>query len=175
MQSVSSWIWTRVVVSISYDDNITPQAPPLHLGVVAIETGTFWSPSTIVTNFTLFVDKNSTRVSVYWNACLVTRNRDVQRTNDNTEVCQSLILLTILTKLNITIFHNGSYDIKNKMRDIHWHNGLSAELQPRNKGKSWTRFLSSQLWVGYYHCCSSTKIVLACWYAIKQRNETNKT
>ena len=27
MQSVSSRIWTCVAVSISYDDNITPQAP----------------------------------------------------------------------------------------------------------------------------------------------------
>ena len=28
--------------------------PPLHLGVVAIEKGAFWSPSTTVTNFTNF-------------------------------------------------------------------------------------------------------------------------
>ena len=27
--------------------------PPLHLGVVAIEKGAFWSPSTTVANFTL--------------------------------------------------------------------------------------------------------------------------
>ena len=27
-------------------------APPLHLGVVAIEKGAFWSPLTTVTNFT---------------------------------------------------------------------------------------------------------------------------
>ena len=29
MQSVSSRVWTRVGVSISYDDTITPQAPCL--------------------------------------------------------------------------------------------------------------------------------------------------
>ena len=29
-------------------------APPLHLGVVAIEKGAFWSPSTMVANFTFF-------------------------------------------------------------------------------------------------------------------------
>ena len=28
------------------------QRPPLHLGVVAIEKGAFWSPSTTVANFT---------------------------------------------------------------------------------------------------------------------------
>ena len=28
--------------------------PPQHLGVVAIEKGTFWSPSTTVANFTYY-------------------------------------------------------------------------------------------------------------------------
>ena len=39
-------------------------APPLHLGVVAIEKGAFWSPSTTVTNLTylvIFSLKNTNR------------------------------------------------------------------------------------------------------------------
>ena len=32
-------------------------ALPLHLGVVAIEKGAFWSPSTKVTNFTFYLYK----------------------------------------------------------------------------------------------------------------------
>ena len=35
------------------------QRPPLHLGVVAIEKGAFWSPSTMVTNLK----------SIYLNYC----------------------------------------------------------------------------------------------------------
>ena len=35
-------------------------ALPLHLGVVAIEKGAFWSPSTTVANFTYFTNKEET-------------------------------------------------------------------------------------------------------------------
>ena len=63
MQSVSSRIWTRVAVSISYDDNdyttgtsIMEWRPPLHLNVVAIEKGAFRSPSIRVANFTYCID-----------------------------------------------------------------------------------------------------------------------
>ena len=36
-------------------------APPLHLGVVAIEKGAFGSPSTMVANFTFFITHTNTR------------------------------------------------------------------------------------------------------------------
>ena len=74
MQSVSSRIWTRVAVSISYDDNdyttgtmvldasllntqhyrvrIKGKMEQFGNGVVAIEKGAFGSPSTNIANFT---------------------------------------------------------------------------------------------------------------------------
>ena len=42
-------------------------APPLHLGVVAIEKGTFWSPSTMVANFTFYLSiRNEGLLSVWF-------------------------------------------------------------------------------------------------------------
>ena len=44
----------RYVSRVKWSNPGKGVAPPLHLGVVAIEKGAFWSPSTTVANFTYF-------------------------------------------------------------------------------------------------------------------------
>ena len=43
----------RYVSRVKWSNPGKEQRPSLHLGVVAIEKGAFWSPSTTVANFTL--------------------------------------------------------------------------------------------------------------------------
>ena len=40
--------------------------PPLHPGVVAIEKGTFWSPSTKVANYTFIIDNKNKNSNNNW-------------------------------------------------------------------------------------------------------------
>ena len=74
MQSVSFRIWTRVAVSISYDDNITPRTPP-HMVVFQFETyftfSSFWWWNHCGIIFELY--SNSSTVLSPWRMLLIMR------------------------------------------------------------------------------------------------------
>ena len=80
--------------------------PSLCLGVVAIEKGAFWSPSTTVANFTLLYTFPMPRCSSYWKGrllvaldygrqlCLIERN-----------IVINIWLISIITKLCLNKVH----------------------------------------------------------------------
>ena len=53
--SLLNTLQCKVRIKVKWSNPRKGVAPSLHIGVVAIEKGAFWSPSTMVANFTLLI------------------------------------------------------------------------------------------------------------------------